>query len=181
MTRRDGIITASGKMNLSDDISIIIRTTPLEGIDWDFLKRMDPTKVTDQLDLTFTKIMLQAYKATVGSGVSEEFALGAILRSHNDALRYVIDKAVKKRMLDLGTQELQVATVQEKLKELTGEVDKAEQAIKGIEKERAEQAAKQGFEQYISYLMYASDKFAKGKEKTVLNGIVNRIRKEHCK
>src|SRR3990167_5835677 len=84
VTRKGGIIVASGNMNLIDDLSAIIKTTPLTGIDWQFLKRMDPTKISDRIDYGFSNIMLEAFRMSTKAGVSEEVALGAVLQSHED-------------------------------------------------------------------------------------------------
>lgn len=172
-------------MNIIDDISEIIRKTPIEGIDGTYMMSFDPTKAFEaaskfehQMAL---RTMVSVYNDAIAKGIPADLALIAVVMSHEDLVRYVIMRAVKQRMNGMKIDDVKGIEIVSQLSDFTEKLQAAKDAMQKLDLEYKEKAKNATVDQFKAYLQYAADKWGSDDEKGMVASLVKKVKPEKIK
>ena len=168
-------------MKFSEDIADIVRHSPLpEQVDKEVLDNFDPDKFLVRLETsaqykTLTESFLGMYERALNNNVPMIKAVALILGTHEDLIRFSIEKSLKEWAASLKIDDaidnnpaIQAIDFSNKLKE-------AREAMQLLDQEYKHRAAGHTVQQFRAYLLYAADKWGNQSEKKAINSLVKKI------
>lgn len=175
-------------MNLIDDITELIRTTPIVKLDLTFAKAIDPMKAYEGLELrpeyrVLIDTMTQLYMRGMTLGIPPERAGAAVLGVFEEIIRYVVTKSVKEYMSSrLAVGDLQAIHEIVNARDESVKVENLEKQKVGLEARKTELEAElfrksraMRIDQFKSHLLYAADRWGKPGEQRMIKAMVARM------
>lgn len=167
-------------MNLTDDITEVIRTAPISNIDLTFARAINPAKAYEALETkpeyrTLIDTMMQLYSKGLALGVPAERAGAAVLGTFEEIIRYVVTKAVKDRLHSLGVSELQGLDEARELGVLGKKIEDERGHLKAIEDEHTKHVRAMKVDQFKASLLYAGERWGKPAEQRAIKAMVARM------
>jgi len=162
-------------MNLVDEVSEIVRTTPVSDIgDLAFLARINPDQAHEKIDSkpgykSLVEAMTAIFAHAEDRGVPRDKILGTLLGAHDEIVRYVVQKAVRAKLLDIGAVGLETINARRTLEATTAKLDETRKELDDITRTKTRA-------QFRSYLRYTADNYAMTEhEKEVILAVASRV------
>lgn len=136
--------------NLIEEVTEVIKTTPIISVDVAFIEKLNPARAYEGMELKpeygiMIDAMNRMYEDAQRRGLPRTRAAAFMFGTLEEILRYVISKAVRDRLTAMGFG--------------------------------ATAAPDAGVEQFKAYLLYAADQWGTPTEKKAVQSLVKKVRK----
>lgn len=161
-------------MNLIDDIATIIRTTPVENIDWSFVQKLNVMRAYEGFESkSANRVLIETLLLMLSTTSPKDRAIAVILGAHEDMVRHIVQKAVRARLLELRVDQLQEVAVEDAI------LRKREE-LAGLDKQLQAHSRGKNNMQFKAHLRYAAEKWGNTQEKKAVEAIIKKIPDERA-
>lgn len=163
-----------------DEITQIVRTTPISGIDVEFIKKLNPGRAYEGVETQPEVEALKAFfvESVAANRVPIERAIGVMLGIYGDTIRFAIQKAIKDRFFAMKLDEANDLVKALQYGGLIKKIEEARIEMVKLDEDYKKKASEKGVDQFKAVLQYAADRWGSEEEKKTVKSLVSKIKVE---